>query len=57
MLSHDYDYGSILETSVRVNWKLEDVIEGRTFDYGAPVSAGGSRGRQGNPLPYGAPRS
>ncbi len=36
MLSHDYDYGSILETSVRVNWKLEDVIEGRTFDYGAP---------------------
>jgi len=36
MLNHDYDYGSILETSVRVNWKLEDVIEGRTFDYGLP---------------------
>jgi hypothetical protein len=36
MLNHDYDYGSILETSVRVNWKLEDVIEGRTFDYSLP---------------------
>ncbi|HEX7253344.1 MAG TPA: diiron oxygenase [Thermoanaerobaculia bacterium] len=36
MLSHDYDYGSILDTSQRVNWKLEDVIEGRTFDYSRP---------------------
>jgi hypothetical protein len=36
MLNHDYDYGSILETSVRVNWKLDDVIEGRTFDYSLP---------------------
>src|SRR5499427_2720296 len=36
MLSHDYEYGSILETSVRVNWKIEDVIGGRTFDYVAP---------------------
>ena len=36
MLSHDYDYGSILETSERVNWKIEDVIDGRTFDFGAP---------------------
>ena len=36
MLTHDYEYGSILETSVRVNWKLEDVIGGRTFDYGRP---------------------
>ena len=36
MLSHDYDYGSILETSERVNWKLEDVIDGRTLDYSAP---------------------
>ena len=36
MLSHDYDYGSILETSERVNWKIEDVIDGRTFDYSAP---------------------
>ncbi len=36
MLSHDYEYGSILETSVRVNWKLEDVIGRRTFDYSLP---------------------
>jgi hypothetical protein len=36
MLSHDYDYGSILETSERVNWKLEDVIDGRTFDFSKP---------------------
>jgi len=36
MLSHDYDYRSILETSHRVNWKLEDVIGGRTFDYSRP---------------------
>ena len=36
MLGHDYDYGSILETSERVNWKIEDVIDGRTFDYSAP---------------------
>jgi hypothetical protein len=36
MLTHDYDFGSILETSVRVNWKLEDVIGGRTFDYARP---------------------
>jgi hypothetical protein len=36
MLSHDYDYGSILETSHRVNWKLEDVVAGRTFDYSRP---------------------
>jgi hypothetical protein len=36
MLNHDYDYGSILETSERVNWKLEDVIQGLTFDYSAP---------------------
>ena len=33
MLSHDYNYGSILETSQRVNWKIEDVIGGRTFDF------------------------
>ena len=36
MLTHDYDYGSILDTSVRVNWKLEDVIGGRTFDWTRP---------------------
>jgi len=33
MLSHSYDYPSILETSQRINWKLEDVIAGRTFDF------------------------
>jgi hypothetical protein len=36
MLTHDYEYGSILDTSVRVNWKIEDVIGGRTFDYARP---------------------
>jgi hypothetical protein len=36
MLNHDYEYGSILETSQRVNWKLEDVIGGRTFDFTRP---------------------
>ena len=36
MLTHDYEYGSILDTSVRVNWKIEDVIGGRTFDYTRP---------------------
>jgi len=36
MLSHDYNYSSILDTSQRVNWKLEDVIAGRTFDYSRP---------------------
>ena len=28
MLSHTYDYRTTLATSQRVNWKLEDVIEG-----------------------------
>jgi hypothetical protein len=36
MLSHTYDYGSILETSQRINWKLEDVIAGRKFDFSRP---------------------
>lgn len=36
MLSHTYDYQSILETSQRINWKLEDVIGGRTFDFSRP---------------------
>jgi hypothetical protein len=36
MLSHNYDYGTILEASERVNWRLEDVIAERTFDFGAP---------------------
>ena len=29
MLTHAYDYGSILETSQRINWKIEDVIGDR----------------------------
>jgi len=37
MLSHNYDYRSNLEASQKVNWKLEDVIEGRTLDFGKPL--------------------
>jgi hypothetical protein len=33
MLSHDYDYRSSLEASQKVNWKIDDVIGGRTFDF------------------------
>jgi hypothetical protein len=36
MLSHTYDYRSILETSQRVNWKLEEVIGGRKLDFSRP---------------------
>ena len=36
MLSHKYDYRSNLEASEKVNWKLEDVIDGRTLDFGRP---------------------
>jgi len=36
MLSHNYDYKSTLETSERVNWKLADVIGGRTLDFTKP---------------------
>ena len=36
MLSHAYDYPSILQTSERINWKLEDVIGGQTFDFSRP---------------------
>ena len=36
MLNHDYDYGSIREISERVNWKIEDVIGDRTFDFTRP---------------------
>jgi hypothetical protein len=36
MLSHAYDYRSILETSKRINWSLEDVIGDRTFDFSRP---------------------
>jgi hypothetical protein len=36
MLTHNYDYESTLETSQRVNWKIEDVIAGRTLDFTKP---------------------
>ena len=36
MLSHAYDYRSVRETSEKVNWKLEEVIEGRTLDFTRP---------------------
>ena len=36
MLSHAYDYRSVLETSEKVNWKLEEVIAGRTLDFTRP---------------------
>ena len=36
MLNHNYDYRSTLETSQRVNWKIEDVIAGRTLDFTKP---------------------
>ncbi|HQQ76984.1 MAG TPA: hypothetical protein PLB01_06485 [Thermoanaerobaculia bacterium] len=36
MLDHSYDYRSNLEAARKVNWKIEDVIEGRTFDFGKP---------------------
>jgi hypothetical protein len=36
MLIHRYDYQSNLEASLKINWRIEDVIGGRTFDYGKP---------------------
>jgi hypothetical protein len=33
MLNHHYDYRSNLEASQRVNWEIDDVIGGRTFDF------------------------
>src|SRR5262249_33692701 len=36
MLNHRYDYQTTLETSLRINWQIEDVIGGRTFDYSKP---------------------
>jgi hypothetical protein len=36
MLSHNYDYASNLRNSQQINWKIEDVIGGRTFDYSKP---------------------
>jgi hypothetical protein len=36
LLSHRYDYRSNLEASLRINWKIEDVIGGMTFDFHKP---------------------
>jgi hypothetical protein len=36
MLNHRYDYQTNLEASLRINWRIEDVIGGRQFDYGKP---------------------
>src|SRR5262249_44863100 len=36
MLSHNYDYASNLRNSQQINWKIEDVIGGRTFDFERP---------------------
>ena len=33
MLTHNYDYRSNLEASQKLNWRIEDVIRGRTFDF------------------------
>jgi hypothetical protein len=34
MLTHDYDYRATLQASERINWKLEEVIEGKSLDFG-----------------------
>src|SRR5262249_23257406 len=36
MLTHAYDYGSVLETSQRINWTIDDVIGSRKFDFSRP---------------------
>ncbi|HTR03931.1 MAG TPA: hypothetical protein VMN82_12100 [Thermoanaerobaculia bacterium] len=33
MLSHDYSYEEILQTSIKVAWTEREVLEGRDFDY------------------------
>ncbi|HEU4385575.1 MAG TPA: hypothetical protein VFR85_18970 [Anaeromyxobacteraceae bacterium] len=33
MLNHNYTYRSNLEASQKVNWRIDDVIGGRTFDF------------------------
>ena len=33
MLSHDYSYGNILQTSLKVAWTEREVLDGRDFDY------------------------
>jgi hypothetical protein len=35
-LNHKYDYQSTLEASLRINWKIEDVIGGMSFDFSKP---------------------
>src|SRR5262249_55503624 len=36
MLQHNFDYRSCLDASERINWKIENVIAGRTFDFKKP---------------------
>jgi len=36
MLDHRYSYQAVLETSAKINWRIEDVIGGRTFDFTRP---------------------
>lgn len=36
MLTHAYDYRSILETSQRINWQIADVIGGKELDFSRP---------------------
>src|SRR5262244_90209 len=36
LLNHKYDYRSTLEASLRINWKIEDVIGGMSFDFNKP---------------------
>jgi len=36
MLTHAYDYGSILETSLRINWTIADVVGDRELDFSRP---------------------
>jgi len=33
MLTHNYDYRSALEASQRINWDLEEVVQGRHLDF------------------------
>lgn len=36
MLDHRYSYQTVLDTSQRIGWRIEDVIAGRTFDFSRP---------------------
>src|SRR5262249_11761456 len=33
MLTHDYTYAQVLDTSVHRSWTVDDVFQGRTFDF------------------------